>query len=117
MACLRLPRLPASQPRDHRGPDAHLNEPIDERVLPTVEGPEERAIASPELVEALATLSDRDREVVALRFGADLSGPEIARMLDLSLANVQQILSRSLRKLRTLLENTEPYEVDTGERA
>jgi RNA polymerase sigma-70 factor, ECF subfamily len=58
----------------------------------------------PDLAEALATLSPRDREIVALRFGADLSGPEIAAATGLSLANVQQILSRSLRKLRAKLE-------------
>lgn len=58
----------------------------------------------PDLAEALATLSPRDREIVALRFGADLSGPEIAAATDLSLANVQQILSRALRKLRGRLE-------------
>lgn len=58
----------------------------------------------PELAEALATLSRRDREVLALRFGADLTGPEIAELSGLSLANVQQILSRSLRRLRAALE-------------
>jgi RNA polymerase sigma factor (sigma-70 family) len=58
----------------------------------------------PALAEALATLSPRDREIVALRFGADLTGPEIATSTGLSLANVQQILSRSLRKLRAELE-------------
>ena len=34
-----------------------------------------------------------------------MTGPEIAHLLGLSLANVQQILSRSLRKLRRLLED------------
>ncbi len=59
----------------------------------------------PALADALATLSPRDREIVALRFGADLTGPEIAAATNLTLANVQQILSRSLRKLRTQLES------------
>lgn len=63
---------------------------------------------SPELAHALATLRTREREVIALRFGGDLTGPEIAAMLDLSLANVQQLLSRSLRKLREYLDTTEP---------
>lgn len=58
----------------------------------------------PEVAAALAELSQRDREVLALRFGADLTGPEIAGMLGLSLANVQQILSRSLRRLRLALD-------------
>lgn len=68
------------------------------------ETPEPDLGIDPALAEALATLSPRDREIVALRFGADLAGPEIATMTELSLANVQQILSRSLRKLRTELE-------------
>jgi RNA polymerase sigma-70 factor (ECF subfamily) len=58
----------------------------------------------PDLERALATLSQRERELIALRFGADLTGPEIAKLLDLSLANVQQILSRSLRRMRAELE-------------
>jgi RNA polymerase sigma factor (sigma-70 family) len=62
---------------------------------------------APELAAALEELTGRDREVVALRFGGDLTGPEIADMLDLSLANVQQILSRSLRRLRSSLEQLE----------
>ena len=54
----------------------------------------------PELAAALDELGDREREIIALRFGGDLTGPEIASLTGLSLANVQQILSRSLRKLR-----------------
>ena len=61
----------------------------------------------PELATALATLSQRDREIVALRFGGDLTGPEIAELTGLTLANVQQILSRSLRRLRERLEAEE----------
>jgi RNA polymerase sigma factor (sigma-70 family) len=58
----------------------------------------------PELAEALAQLVPRDREVLALRFGGDLNGPEIAAITGLKLPNVQQILSRSLRRLRRHLE-------------
>jgi RNA polymerase sigma-70 factor (ECF subfamily) len=57
----------------------------------------------PDLAAALGELGDREREVLALRFGADLDGPAIAAFTDLSLANVQQILSRSLRKLHQRL--------------
>ena len=60
-----------------------------------------------ELANALARLSDRDREVLALRFGADLTGPEIAALTGLKLGNVQQILSRCLRRLRRALEGRE----------
>lgn len=61
----------------------------------------------PDLAAALAELGPRDREVLALRFGGDLNGPEIAALTGLTLANVQQILSRSLRRLRKRLEGTE----------
>lgn len=84
----------------------HHEEPVasvDDRLLPSVDGPEMGG-ASPRLLAALGELADRDREVVALRFGGDLTGPEIADLLSLSLANVQQILSRSLRRLRALLD-------------
>ena len=49
--------------------------------------------------------------MLALRFGGDLSHAEIAAIMDLTLANVQQITSRALRKLRSWLE-----ELPVGER-
>ena len=39
----------------------------------------------PALATALETLTEREREVIALRFGGDLSGREIAEITDLSL--------------------------------
>jgi len=62
---------------------------------------------APELAAALEELGERDREVIALRFGGDMSGAQIAEAMDLTLANVQQILSRSLRLLRSALEASE----------
>lgn len=61
----------------------------------------------PALARALDELGERDREIIALRFGGDLTGPEIATVTGLSLANVQQILSRALRRLRASLETHE----------
>jgi RNA polymerase sigma-70 factor, ECF subfamily len=80
---------------------------IAEEDLPASEDPEMAGV-SPEVAAALATLTARDQEIVALRFGGDLTGPEIAQMLDLSLSNVQQILSRSLRRMRDELEPAAP---------
>jgi RNA polymerase sigma factor (sigma-70 family) len=79
------------------GPDSH-------RELASTGQDDPRLGPSPELAAALDTLRDRDREILALRFGGDLAGPEIAEITGLSLANVQQILSRSLKQLRTELE-------------
>jgi RNA polymerase sigma-70 factor, ECF subfamily len=52
----------------------------------------------------LAPLPDRERTVLAMRFAADLSAEEIAEAMELSAANVHQIMSRSLRKLRAMAE-------------
>jgi RNA polymerase sigma factor (sigma-70 family) len=90
---------------DHQRRDrSAVTDQIDERVLPAVPGPESRIGGSPELVQALAQLGEREREILALRFGGDLTGPEVAEVLGLTLANVQQIMSRSLRTLRALLD-------------
>jgi RNA polymerase sigma factor (sigma-70 family) len=58
----------------------------------------------PDLERALASLGEREREIVALRFGGEMTGPEIAGATGLTLANVQQILSRSLRRMRDEIE-------------
>jgi RNA polymerase sigma-70 factor (ECF subfamily) len=78
-------------------------EDVDEAKLGTAV-PEPDIGIDPRLAEALSELTPREREVLALRFGGDLSGPEIAELTGLSVANVQQILSRSLRRLRRTLE-------------
>ncbi len=92
---------------DHyRGDASSLHEPLDrasEEEL-GVERPEPDLGIDPALAEALASLSPRDREVLALRFGGDLTGPEIADLTGLTVANVQQIVSRSLRRLRAALD-------------
>jgi RNA polymerase sigma-70 factor (ECF subfamily) len=85
------------------GPSQPLDS-VDPGALPKAEGDYAGLGLEPELANALATLAERDREILALRFGADLTGPEIAEMTGLSLANVQQIISRSLRRLREILD-------------
>jgi RNA polymerase sigma factor (sigma-70 family) len=77
---------------------------LDPSSEPRVDEPEQELELSAELARALAMLSDREREVLSLRFGADLKGPQIAATMQLTLSNVQQILSRALRKLRVALD-------------
>lgn len=58
-----------------------------------------------ELLDALRALSREELEVVALRFGADLTVPEIAGVLRTKLSTVDGRLYRALRKLRAELED------------
>jgi len=90
--------------RDHSAQQHPIEGEVGEAALGWVEPDERRLGPSPELAGALATLGQREREIIALRFGGDLSGAEIAEITGLTLANVQQILSRSLRALRAELE-------------
>jgi RNA polymerase sigma factor (sigma-70 family) len=56
-----------------------------------------------ELQRALATLADEEREAVALRFGAELTVPEMAKLLGEPLTTVEGRVYRALRKLRERL--------------
>jgi RNA polymerase sigma-70 factor (ECF subfamily) len=53
---------------------------------------------------ALRGLSPEEREVVALRYGADLSLVEIAKITGLKLSTVEGRIYRALRKLKERLE-------------
>ena len=68
--------------------------------------PEEEAAQRQELAEllaAVAELSEREQEIIGLRFVAGLTNRAIARVLRLSEGNVAVILYRAMRKLRDRL--------------
>ncbi|MDQ3935392.1 MAG: RNA polymerase sigma factor [Actinomycetota bacterium] len=56
------------------------------------------------LTRALASLSEEEREAVSLRYGADLTVPEIAKLLGEKLTTVEGRVYRALRKLRDELD-------------
>jgi RNA polymerase sigma-70 factor, ECF subfamily len=56
------------------------------------------------LQRALATLAPEEREAIALRFGAELTVPEIAKLLGEPLTTVEGRVYRALRKLRERLQ-------------
>jgi RNA polymerase sigma-70 factor (ECF subfamily) len=60
-----------------------------------------------DLRRAVATLDERDRDLVALRYGADLPARAIADVLGLKTNTVEVALHRVLRKLRAELEEDE----------
>ena len=92
---------------DHLRADRSRSQmPVDETEATTLPGPPDHHNLGldPDIERALAELGERERELIALRFGGDLSGPEIAELTGLTLANVQQILSRALRRMRASVE-------------
>jgi len=96
------------------GTPAPMHE-MPDSALPFTAGPEHDLGIAPELATALAGLSEREREIIALRFGADLTGRQIADVTGMTLANAQQILSRTLRALRAELEGERPGLGDDAE--
>lgn len=67
-----------------------------------------------EVARALAALSAEEREAVALRFGADMTMPEMARVLGLELTTVEGRVYRALRKLRSEVTGTANRESTSG---
>jgi len=56
------------------------------------------------LGELLAVLPPRERALVLLRFGGDLSQSEIAQRLDISQSQASRLLAAALQKLRRAIE-------------
>jgi len=63
------------------------------------------AVADRDLISrGLAGLSEEEREAIALRYGADLTVPEIAKLTGERLTTVEGRVYRALRKLREALD-------------
>jgi RNA polymerase sigma-70 factor (ECF subfamily) len=64
----------------------------------------DRAKQRAALLHALAELEPREREIVSLRYGAELNAAEIAAQLELEPANVRKILERARVQLGERIE-------------
>jgi RNA polymerase sigma-70 factor (ECF subfamily) len=88
---------------------ARPESPAPASVIDAAGGSEEgpgRYDPDPDLARALGSLSRREREAIALRFGGDLKVAGVAGVMGITTANAQQILSRALKRLRSLLEGS-----------
>jgi len=87
--------------------------PIDEAALVTTgTTPEDLAADRSDqarLAILIADLPDRDRELLALKYGAGLNNREIARLTGLSESNVGTILHRAVQALRVRWSPTETH--------
>lgn len=82
---------------------------------PTAEGDMEAdVVAKVTLAQALATLSSHDRELLALRYGSDLSAREIAQLLEMRTNAVEVGLTRARARLAAALEQAGSTEHEPG---
>jgi RNA polymerase sigma factor (sigma-70 family) len=68
---------------------------------------QERVAQHEEVRQALARLSAEHRQVIALRYGADLTEIEIAKVLNWPVGTVKSRLNRARERLRVLLNDGE----------
>ncbi len=87
--------------RESHRRSASLDEhPLLLESLAEQDDPLARSLAESAFEDWISGLGDRERQVLALRYGADLTAAAVAALLSLSEANVNQISSRALKKLR-----------------
>ena len=95
--------------RRRRRPAVEL-EQVDTLEHLLVDSPEDEALRREEwrrLVSHLAMLSDRERELIGLRFAGGLSHREVGQVVGLSEANVAQIVHRAVARLRARFDAEE----------
>jgi RNA polymerase sigma-70 factor (ECF subfamily) len=68
---------------------------------------EEQTILRVTIAEAVANLAARDRELIALRFGADLTAAQIGSLVGLRQNTVEVALHRALERLRRVVDERE----------
>ena len=59
------------------------------------------------LAAAVSRLSERDRELIALRYGAELTGRQIAALLDMRVGAVDVAVHRAVERLRQALDSAD----------
>ncbi len=94
-------RCVASAALSSRPPEQSIHDVQDE---PDPAGPAVDRLA---VRAAVASLDERDRELIALRYGADLTARQIAETLELRTNAVEVALHRALGRLRDLLGERE----------
>jgi RNA polymerase sigma-70 factor, ECF subfamily len=79
--------------------------PLDEAPDPVAPGDlEEGTVVRVELARALATLDERSRTLVALRYAADMTARQIADILEMTPHAVEVALGRALARLERRLD-------------
>jgi RNA polymerase sigma factor (sigma-70 family) len=93
--------------RDHVRHETVVTKTLEQGVLTPAGAPGSEAIEQADnrdlVRRALTVLAPEEREAIALRYGADLTLPEIAALIREPLSTVEGRIYRALRKLRAEL--------------
>ncbi len=92
-------RAPAESDSESE-PESDSDSDLELGAEPGADDGEELLLRRTTVRHALADLSARDRELIALKFHAGLANAEIARILGVSESNAGTILHRAIQKLR-----------------
>ena len=93
----RRPEHPTAGVRQPRSPSSQWSDPPAEQA--------EQTDAASILHHHLTTLSEREQEAVALRFGAELSSPEIGAAMGISPTAARMLVHRGVTKLREAMSH------------
>lgn len=93
----------AHQKRGRTSPSSDVLDdvPDDRLVLP--DAALDRATLRHALLDAVAALPDREREVVTLTYGGELTSAEVAEMTGVNAAHARKILERARHQLRAAI--------------
>lgn len=84
--------------------DSHLGDFIRDDHAPVPEEAAMYSILREQLEEVLATLSDREQQVLRLRFGLDDGHPrtleEVGRIFNVTRERIRQIEAKAIRRIR-----------------
>ncbi len=96
---------------EHYGAQPVYVESVPEEVAPGELAAD--SAARLDLRRAVGQLDDRDRELIALRYGADLTARQIGDLLGLKTNTVEVALHRALQTLRGVLDDPEQAPTET----
>ncbi len=104
LAYLRTTVVNGSRSSLRRLSTAERAEPMLRTASDTSPDPSSKASTRLDVLAALARLPERQREVIVLRYYADLSESEIAQTLGISRGSVKSYAARAATTLRPILE-------------
>jgi RNA polymerase sigma-70 factor (ECF subfamily) len=97
---------------EHYGAQPLYVEQVPEEVAPGEL--EADSAARVDLRRAVGELDDRDRELIALRYGADMTARQIGELFGLKTNTVEVALHRALQTLRSALESSDEPREETA---